>query len=56
MNSQEQIWYYLKANLYKPSACESKYELIYDINLILNELNLYKDKICSLADGRKYLL
>lgn len=56
MNPQEQVWRYLKAKLYKPSARESKYELTYDINLILNELNLYKDKICSLADGRKYLL
>ena len=56
MNPQEQIWHYLKAKLYKPSARECKYELTYDINFILDDLNLNKDKIRSLADGRKYLL
>ncbi|OOM05888.1 hypothetical protein CLOSAC_44670 [Clostridium saccharobutylicum] len=56
MNPQEQIWHYVKAKLYKPSARECKYELTYDINLILGDLNLNKDKIRSLADGRKYLL
>ncbi|MVX63042.1 hypothetical protein GKZ28_04935 [Clostridium chromiireducens] len=56
MNPQEQVWHYLKANLYKPSARGSKHELFYDINLILGELNLNKDRIRSLADGRKYLL
>lgn len=56
MNPQEQVWRYLKANLYKPSARESKHELFYDVNLILNELNLNKDKIRLLADGRKYLI
>lgn len=56
MNPQEQVCYYSKANLNKPSARESKHELFYYITLILNKLNLNKDKIRSLADGRKYLL
>lgn len=56
MNPQEQVCHYLKANLYKTSARESKHELFYDVNLILNELNLNKDKMRSLADGRKYLI
>lgn len=56
MNPQEQIWRYLKAKLYKPSARSSKYELTGDIYSIFRELNLNKEKICTLADGRKYLV
>jgi len=56
MNPQEQIWCYLKAQLYKPSTRSSKSELIGYTYSIFSRLNLNKKIISSLADGRKYLV
>lgn len=56
MNPQENVWNYLKARLFKPSARSCIDELILDAKTIFDELNLEKDKICSLAYARKFLV
>lgn len=56
MNPQENIWNYLKAKLFKPSARSSIFELISDIQLLFDELNSNFDKIRSLAYARSFLV
>ncbi len=56
MNPQENMWNYLKAKLYKPSARGSIEELILDAKIIFDELNFDIDKICSLAYARSFLV
>lgn len=56
MNPQEHIWNHYKAELYKPMARKSIYELIYDTQIIFSELNEHSNKICSLAYARNYLV
>lgn len=56
MNPQENIWNYLKAKLFRPSARSSIFELISDIKLLFDELNTNFDKIRSLAYARSFLV
>ncbi|WML32771.1 transposase [Clostridium sp. OS1-26] len=56
MNPQENIWNWLKSNLYKPSARESIEELISDISDIFNELNSNISRIYSLTYARNFLV
>lgn len=56
MNPQENIWNWLKARLYKPSARKSIDELICNISNIMNELNLNQHRIYSLANYKSFLM
>lgn len=56
MNPQENIWNYLKAKLFKPSARSCIEELVFDIKYIFDELNSDTDKIRSLAYARNFLV
>ncbi|MBI6873427.1 IS630 family transposase [Clostridium aciditolerans] len=56
MNPQENIWNWLKSNLYKPAARKSIDELISDISDIFSELNSNQGRIYSLSYASKFLV
>lgn len=56
MNPQENIWNYLKAKLFRPTARDFIEELILDVQYIYNELNSNTNKIRSLAYARSFLV
>jgi transposase len=56
MNPQENIWNYLKAKLFRPTARGFIEELILDAKYIYDELNSNADKIRSLAYARSFLV
>lgn len=56
MNPQENIWNYLKAKLFRPTARDFIEELILDAKYIYDELNSNTYKIRSLAYARSFLV
>lgn len=56
MNPQENVWNWLKANLYKPTSRSSLVELAQDIYELYTELNSNYEQICSLTNARSFLV
>lgn len=56
MNTQKNIWNYLKARLFNPSSRSCIEELTFDVSVIFDELNCNSGKLNSLAYARNFLV